>query len=284
MDANDVIEKALVGRWIAGDSIDDAIVRARRLNAHGLVAIINYLGEEFTDKKDVDDAVGMYLELIGQVKENNVRADVSVKLTQLGLWINKRMAERNYSEIISFARKHGVFVWIDMETSKDVATTIDIYRKHARKGGVGITIQSSLRRSAKDVRDIVSFDGVIRLVKGAYSEPADIGFKDRKAVTRNYRTLMGYLFKHGRKFTIATHDLDLVHDAVRLNTKYERDVEYAMLNGIRNDKALELAQEGRNVYIYVPFGGRWVGYSYRRLREAHNVGLVLSSLLERQKV
>ncbi len=284
MGAADAVEKLLVGRWIAGDSIDDAIARAKKLNARGIAAIINYLGEEFTQKQDVDNAVGTYLSLIGEIKENEVRADVSLKLTQLGLWMSEKTAAKNYSEIVSFAKRHGIFVWIDMETSRDVDATIRIYKKHIAKGNVGITIQSALKRSGRDIEGIVAAGGVVRLVKGAYPEPASVGYTTRSAVTRNYETLMSYLFRHGRRFVIATHDKRMLDRAVKLDAQYSRDVEYAMLSGVRNNLLLRMAQEGRNVRIYVPFGSRWVGYSYRRLREASNAKLVLRSLLEYEKV
>ncbi len=284
MGLNNAVQKLLVGRWIAGEGVEEAIRRTRRFNARGIETIINYLGEEFRDKREVDDAVATYLKLIRAIKESGVMADVSLKLTQLGLRIDKGMAERNYTRILSFAKKSDVFVWIDEETYGDVGPTMAIYKRYCGGGFAGITIQSSLRRSLNDIRGILKAKGVVRLVKGAYHEPEQSGFNDRAEITRNYYVLMDYLFRHGNKFTIATHDLNIVRKALSLNRRYNRAVEYAMLNGIRNSYAMRLASEGHTTYIYVPFGRRWIDYSYRRMREASNIKLLLHSLLEDQRI
>jgi proline dehydrogenase len=274
-----VFERIFAGRWIAGPTLDDAMRRTRQLNALGMGAIINYMGEEFREKDEVADAVAMNLRLIRAIRKAGANASVSLKPTQLGLRIGKAFARSNYNRIVGFARKHGVFVWLDAESQDTVDDAISVYVGQARKGGVGVTLQAYLRRSEADLQRLISKKAVVRLVKGAYKESARVAFVDRKEVTRNYLLLMRQLFAGAREFTIATHDSSLINEALKLNRSYRRRVTYAMLNGIRNGYAATLAERGNRVALYVPFGPRWIEYSVRRLREESHLLLVLRSLL-----
>jgi proline dehydrogenase len=272
------LEKALAGRWIAGAGIDDAILRAEALNSMGMGAILNYLGEEFTAKADVEEAVLTYTRLVNKITRERVVASISVKPTQLGLRIGRRLAERNYSKVVSAARGRNVFVWLDMEAYDTVDATFALYSRQAARKGVGIALQAGLRRSLDDAKRIVGMRGVVRLVKGAYREPERLGFASRSEVTRNYSRIMGYLFRNSSAFTIATHDGSLIREALSLNRSYRRDVTYAMLNGIRNGYAQRLAATNNSVSIYVPFGARWLDYASRRLSERGHAALAIRSM------
>lgn len=276
---SEVGERLLAGRWIAGPRIFDAIRRAKALNALGMSAIINYMGEEFTNMRDVSEAVATQLRLVRTIRKNGIDASLTVKMTQLGLRISKKLAKRNYDRIVALARKNSVFVWLDAESQDTVEDAISIYEGQVRRRGVGIAVQSYLKRSEGNVRGLLKRRAVIRLVKGAYKESAKIAFGTKKETTKNYAVLMRHLFKAAKEFTIATHDSVLIDEAMTLNRSYRRKVTYAMLNGIRNNYAARLASQGNSVAIYVPFGTRWVEFSYRRLREASHLLLVLRSLL-----
>ncbi|MDE1873510.1 MAG: proline dehydrogenase family protein [Candidatus Micrarchaeota archaeon] len=273
------MERIFAGRWIAGAETGDAVRRAKRLNALGISAILNYIGEDLTDARDINDAVSTNLRLIAEIRKAKLNASVSLKLTALGLCLSRRAARKNYDRIVGAARRAGVFVWIDAESEDTIEDTIAIYEGQVRKHGVGITVQAYLRSSGKNLQRLAKRKAVVRLVKGAYSESGKIAFETRAQTTGNYRTLMHEAFANLKEFTIATHDSSLIDEAMLLNRSHRRKITYAMLNGIRNTYAARLAEQGYSVAIYVPFGTRWFGYSLRRLREESHLLLVLRSLL-----
>lgn len=277
---SDFLERFFAGRWIAGPAIGDAVSKARELNSLGEEAILNYLGEQFTEKEDVEDAVSTYLRLIRDMGKNRLRASIAVKITQLGLLISEAVAMQSYGRIVAEARKRHIFVWLDMESHDTIDSTIETYLSQARKGGVGIAIQSYLKRSGRDVQRLVKQGAVVRLVKGAYKESEEIAFRGRAEITSNYARLLRYLFEHAKEFTIATHDGSMIDEALLLSKRQRRKVTYAMLNGIRSRYAAHLASKGKRVAIYVPFGRRWVNYALRRLKEKEHVLLVLRSLVD----
>jgi proline dehydrogenase len=276
---SEFLERAIASKWIAGPSINDALRRAEHFNKLGMHAIINYLGEELTSEKEVEDAVEKYASIIREIKNNRLNASISVKITQLGLRIGKALAYKNYDKLAESARKNKVFLWLDMEASDTVDETIKAYERQVDKGNVGIAIQAYLRRSANDIRELVETNGVVRLVKGAYSEKREIVFQRKEEINKNYERLMLYLFKNARAFTLATHDSNMIEKGLELNKKYKKEVTYAMLNGIRNEYAKSLAEHGERVAIYIPFGHKWINYAYRRMRERRHVSLIMRSLI-----
>ena len=280
MDVGDEIEKAVAGRWIAGATIKDALDVARKLNGHGVGAQINYLGELFTKAKDVADAISTYEKLIQTISKNKIKADVSVKPSQLGMLMGDGLLKENFARIAEAAEHHGVFVWIDMEEDTYTDKEIWLHGTQMGKGNVGICIQSYMRRSLGDVRMLVRKGAAIRLVKGAYYTPRNRNYLDRPKATTNFLKIMGYLFEHSKRFMLATHDVGIIEKARVLNKMYKRDVEFAMLNGINNKYIADLARAGERASIYVPFGSRWLDYSYRRLKERSNLKLIMESILE----
>ncbi len=279
---NGFAEKLLAGRWMAGAEVHNALEVARKLNDHGMRAIINYLGEAYTEQYKVEHAVDTYMRLIRYIEQTKSSADISVKMTQLGLLIGKDVAERNYAEILAAARRAKVFVWVDMEESTYVDDTIEIYTSHMYGDMCGICIQAYLKRSEKDLLSLLKRGATIRLVKGAYTSSRSKGYATRAEVTDNFAKLMSLLFGKGRSFTIATHDLTMIDMALKANKTAHKDVTYAMLKGIRNGFIEELAKQGEKVSVYVPFGEEWIPYSYRRLKEAGHLKLLLRSLFERK--
>lgn len=277
-----ILERVLSGRWIAGPYISDAINQAQKFNGYGITPIINYLGEDYNERADVKKSIAVYKELIARISEARIRADISVKPTQLGLKIDEQYFEKNYILLSRLALSKNIRLWLDMETADYVDQTISAYKRAVHLGNVGICIQSYLRRSRRDIRELLDYDihANIRLVKGAYTSNKSSAFIGRDKITDNYHTLMRYLFEKGRRFTIATHDDGIVTEAIRMNLKYKRDVTYAMLRGIRNGYLIQLSKMGFQTSIYVPFGDEWVSYSYRRLKEGGHLSLIIRSLFD----
>ncbi len=274
----DVAERIFAGRWIAGPRIADAIRRAKAINSAKMSVIINYLGEDFEDRKEVSSAVFTYLQVIKEIKRSRLDASISLKPTQIGLKISGALARRNLEKIARQGRKQGVFVWIDMEAQDTIDDTISLYESQVEQGGVGIVLQAKMKRSKKDLRRLIKKNAVVRLVKGAYSGGTKAFLDTHEKVDQNFMALSRMLFKGSKEFTIATHDSRLIDEALLMNRAHRRKVTFAMLNGIRNRYAETLALSGNRVALYVPFGSRWVDYSYRRLREMGSLLLVLRSL------
>ncbi len=272
-------EKLIAGRWIAGATLDDAVRRSKQLNGMGYKVTLNYLGEALREKAEMERATAVYMGLINAIHRNRLNADISIKPTQIGVGSDVGYAKKAYSGIVSAARNAHVYTWLDMESHQYVDATIRLCLGESKKGMVGICIQSYLKRSASDIRRVVRAGCGVRLVKGAYSESSRIAYASRDAVENNYISLMHYLFRHSDNFIIATHDTRLIEEAEELNKTYRRHVEYAMLNGIRNSYSKMLVKRGESVLLYVPFGEKWLDYSYRRLRELGHLSLVLRSLL-----
>ncbi len=280
-----MLERIFASRWIAGPYIDDAISDIKKFNKLKITPMMNYLGEDFNNLKNVEASVNIYIRLINAIKKNKLNADISLKPTQLGLLINNKILTANYLKLVSIAQKSNIFIWLDMENSQYVDDTIKLYYKslNNKYKNTGICIQSYLKRSEKDIKQICSKQGIIRLVKGAYREPSNIAYTSWIEITQNYIKLMKYLFMHSNNFLLATHDLNIIHNALKLNKQYKKTINFAMLKGIKNRYLAELAKT-QATFIYIPFGTEWFSYSFRRLREAGHLRLLIKSLFENQNV
>ena len=277
-------ERWLAGRWIAGPDMDDALLRAEAINRKRILVLINYLGEDFARRADVEEAVDTYLILISEMAQRRIHGDISVKPTQIGLGISYGLMRKNYAMIIEKAKREGIFVWLDMEEPRHVSAVIRMYLHEGTKVG-GRCIQSYLKRSLDDVKAIVKGNGTVRLVKGAYSYKEGAGMiEGKREIGSNYREIMRYLFDNSPRFMIATHDMSIVKEVLELNRRHKRNVTYAMLNGINNAAAKELAKRGEKMALYLPFGTRWISYSYRRLKEIGHLRLILNSLFRSQEI
>ena len=283
MDFNDMVEHIFASRWISGTRMEDAIKSSTHFNGLGIRTVINYLGEDIAKQVVVDSTVDTYIRLIRYIKNYNINADISVKPTQLGLSISEQEAMANYSKLVKNARLSSVFVWLDMEGEPTVDSTLKMYLSEVQQGGVGICLQAYLKRTESDLQRISKSGGIIRLVKGAYSSSKSKSFTTWEEVTRNYAKLMQMAYEKCTEFTIATHDIEMIKKSMELNKKYKRKVTYAMLKGIRNRLAVKIAKDNK-MSLYVPFGDQWISYSYRRLKEAGHLKLLLKSLFEKQGV
>jgi len=273
-------------RWIAGNTIDDALVSAETAYRSGRHAIINKLGEYHTSKKQINTSMEEYQKIVNSFRKWKIRGAISVKPTQIGLSISQKECYRNFEKIIQNARDAHVFVWLDMESSEHTDATIEIYHTFFSKyERLGIALQANLKRSENDLNDLLGIGAKIRLVKGAYREKARISFKTKNDVDRNYIKLMKILFKKGNEFGIATHDAKIIQKAQNLSKKYPRKFEFQFLKGLREELKPDLIKKRFVVSDYIPYGINWLPYSIRRIKERkRNILLLGSSLIQSHRV
>ncbi|MGQ0638248.1 MAG: proline dehydrogenase family protein, partial [Nitrososphaerota archaeon] len=246
----------------------------------------NKLGEHLTSKTQIENTVKQYIMIVSSLKKSGIEGGISVKPTQLGLSRSRNECLQNYNIIIEKAALSQAFVWIDMESSEHTDDTIgiylDLFYKYER---LGLALQANLRRSKKDLMRLLEKGAKIRLVKGAYRENKEIAFQSRKQVDQNYRALMEILFLKGNEFGIATHDYNMIEQAIKLSKKYEKKFEFQMLKGIRDELKPDLLQKGFSIAEYIPYGTNWLPYSIRRLKERkRNILLLGSSFLHSHRV
>lgn len=258
-------------RFIAGDTLDDAIEVVRQANLSGIRAILDLLGE---NTGSIEDARRACRELIEAQNRLHLECDdcyLSVKLTQLGLHQDGDFCGQNLAAVAGHARGFGKFVCVDMEDSSCTDKTLEIVEKeHARSGNVGTVIQAYLYRSEQDLIRMIDRSVPIRLVKGAYREPEAIAYRRKKDTDANYVKLMKLLLENGTYPAIATHDASIImatEEFVRKNKIPKESFEFQMLYGIRRDLQRRLAGDGYNVRLYIPYGSHWYPYFMRRLAE-----------------
>lgn len=258
-------------RFVAGETLDEAIQVARVLNPKGMHVTLDHLGENVTDAKEAKAATQDFLTSLEAIQRNKVDANISLKLTALGLDISQELCEQNVWRILECAKQYGMFVRIDMESSAYIDQTMDITRRmHERYEHVGTVMQSCLYRTRKDVEQLIAQGVRVRLVKGAYKEPKTVAYQNKSDVDHNYVQLMMLLLLKGNYPAIATHYEAIIH----ATCKYARDhgiskdaFEFQLLYGIRRDLQEKLVSEGYNMRIYVPYGSQWYPYLMRRLAE-----------------
>ena len=262
-------------RFIAGESVEEAIQTTRDLNNQGLLVSLDYLGESVTNAKDTEAVVATYRQLIGKIGSENLKASVSLKLTHMGLDISEDLCVNNLRHILSDAKTHGIDVTMDMESSEYTDRTLRIYRTLRDEydfSNVGTVIQAYLYRSKDDMRELASEGATIRLCKGAYLEPESVAFPEKADVDAQYVQIMvDYLDAPQPAFLqIATHDENMItraEAAISEKGLAKDHSEFQMLYGIRTPRQLSLAAAGYPVRVYVPFGEAWYPYFMRRLAE-----------------
>jgi proline dehydrogenase len=275
--------KQLVQRFIAGETLAPALTAVQELNRLGITATLDHLGESITSEAATFQEVQEYERALQQIAAANVKTNVSVKLTQLGLDIDEQLCLANTRQLVEAAARHGNFVRIDMEDSARTDVTLRIFRTlRAEFENVGIVIQSYLYRSAQDIEDILAMNGRIRLCKGAYKESADVAFPEKAEVDANFVKLMQRLLPSGIYHGIATHDEAMIAatKAFVHQQNLPRDAfEFQMLFGVRRDLQVKLVEEGYRVRVYVPYGEAWYPYFMRRLAERPaNIWFVVKNL------
>ena len=275
-------------RWIAGYSSTDAIAEARKSNQNGMSAIINYLGEANTERSQIDNSVSEYFTILDLLKAKNVSGSISVKPTQIGLSVGYDICLENFRKISEKAKQSGHFIWIDIESSNFVEDTLSIYLEILRKNrDTGVAIQSYLRRSHSDLLHLMENSANLRIVKGAYSEEKLQAYQSNNEITQNFSALMKLVFKESSYkgiVAIATHDSNLVNEALALSTKGSermKSLQFQLLKGVRDELKQQLVKKGYEVLEYIPYGEKWLQYSLRRIRERkRNIFLLARSLIE----
>jgi proline dehydrogenase len=258
-------------RFVAGESIAEALAAVRRLKSDGFDFTLDHLGESVNDPAAAQAATRAYLEILDRLEAEGLRPNISIKLTSLGLALNEALARQNLAAIAARARQHRGFVRIDMEGSPYTESTLRVFRYlDAPRDSVGVVIQAYLYRSEKDVEDLIARGAWVRLTKGAYQEPPEIAFPKKTQVDANYVKLMKKLLASSGYHAIATHDPQMIaatqEYAREKGTGPER-FEFQMLYGVRRRLQRELVQQGYRVRIYVPYGRQWYPYFMRRLAE-----------------
>jgi proline dehydrogenase len=279
--------KRLTTRFIAGETTDEAVAAIRDVNARGCSASFDHLNESVSSVAETEAEVKEYLDVLARIETTGIDSNVSIKLTQFGLEIDPELAYRNARRIVADAVRRGNFVRVDMEGSNVTQATIDIFKRLRSEFGlneVGIVVQSYLYRTMDDVRDLLTIPARIRLCKGAYNEPPEVAYPEKKDVDENYVRLMQVLLSSGVYHGIATHDPKMIEATIDFAQREglgKETFEFQMLYGIRRDLQEQLARDGYRLRVYVPYGKHWYPYFMRRLAERPaNIWFVLKNLFK----
>ena len=265
--------KSFASRFVAGETVATALDAVRGLNAKGITASLDLLGESTTNEKEAYQSQREYLQLLDLIEREKLNANVSVKLTAMGMDISDALCIKVTREILERAKQYGNFVRLDMESSHYTQKTLDLFEAHFYpdfRANVGIVLQSYLYRTEADVKRANELGARVRICKGAYKEPPEVAFPEKSDVDRNYDTSMHHLMEHGNYPGIATHDEQIIAEARRFAK--EKGIasdrfEFQMLYGVRRDLQEGLVRDGYRVRCYVPFGTQWYPYLMRRLAE-----------------
>jgi proline dehydrogenase len=280
--------KSVIGffskKYIAGETLHDAVNYVKNLNSKDIYATIDVLGESIKSKEEALEAKKDALQVLDAIDKNKLKANLSIKPTQMGLSIDEEFAYQQVMELVEKAASINNFVRIDMEDSPFTDKTINLYNRiYDKYKNVGIVIQCYMKRSYDDVIIMNKIGTNYRLCKGIYVEPASIAYKDKQAIRENYMKILGAMFKDGNYVGIATHDKYLIDAAYKMikeknipNEKFE----FQMLLGVREDLRDKINNDGYKIRIYVPFGKDWHAYSIRRLKENPSIaGHIVKSIL-----
>lgn len=260
-------------RFVAGETLAQAVRAISALNAKGIMATFDHLGENVDTPQAAKAAAGSYLAVLEAIKRYRLNSNVSLKLTQMGLDVDQELCYKNVSRICQKAREMDNFVRIDMESSAYTDRTLDMFRRLWNEGGyhnVGVVLQAYLYRTEEDVREMNRLGARVRLCKGAYNEPEEVAFPEKADVDANYAKLVRLLLTEGKYPGIATHDSRLIEYTKRFAASKgiaPSRFEFQMLYGVRRSLQEQLVQQGYNMRVYVPYGKEWYPYFMRRLAE-----------------
>lgn len=281
--------RRMSSRFVAGETISDALRSTREVNELGMSVSLDNLGENVSDAEEARHSAALYEQLLDEIEAQKLNANVSLKLTHMGLDVDPALAEQITGDLVGKAAARNNFVRVDMEGSDYTERTLDfvhaLHRKEENRGAVGAVIQSYLFRSESDVRKLCDAGIRVRLCKGAYREPPEIAFQKKSEVDANFVLLMQMLLRSDVYHGIATHD-DAMIDATIQFARSEgispEHFEFQMLYGIRRDRQQQLVADGWNMRVYIPFGTEWYPYFMRRLAERPaNALFILKNLFRR---
>ena len=267
------IAKSFASRFVAGETLDSAVPAVRELNRRGITASLDLLGESVHNEQEARAAGGEYLKVLDRIAREKLDANVSVKLTAMGLDVSEELCVSIMRDVLERARKYDSFVRLDMEASSYTQKTLELFENRLYpefRGTVGVVLQSYLYRTHADVEHMNALGARVRICKGAYKEPASVAFPDKRDVDANYVKCMQELTLNGNYPGVATHDEAMIQatKTFALENKIGRDqFEFQMLYGVRRDLQEKIVQEGWRMRCYVPFGTQWYPYLMRRLAE-----------------
>ena len=279
--------KGFASRFVAGETLDTALEAVKQLNGKGITATLDLLGESVRNEGEARESARAYIEMLDRIQKQHLDANVSVKLTAMGLDISEDLCVANMQNILDRAREHQSFVRLDMESSEYTQKTLDLFYERlypSYRGNVGIVLQSYLYRTSSDVEEANKASARVRLCKGAYKEPAAVAYPEKKDVDESYLRCMRSLLTNGHYPGIATHDEAIVRETKRFAR--ENDIkpdqfEFQMLYGVRRDLQDKLIAEGFRLRVYVPFGTQWYPYLMRRLAERPaNVAFITGNIVK----
>jgi len=273
--SNWFLAKRVAHRFVAGETIAEAVEATKQLNSVGILVTLDYLGESIETEKDAEEVVSTYQNLLDAIHQHTLKASVSVKPTHLGLDISEELCMTNLRHILTKAKEHGIQITIDMESTKYTDVTIRMFRTLRDEydfDNVGTVIQAYLRRSEDDMHALTREHSHIRICKGAYLEPPELAFPEKSDVDNNYVKLTEqYLTGDDQSYLcIATHDENMITQSKAIISQHnipQDRYEFQMLYGIRSDRQQEIANDGEKMRVYVPFGEAWYPYFVRRLAE-----------------
>ncbi|MEL7833311.1 proline dehydrogenase family protein [Fodinibius sp. Rm-B-1B1-1] len=277
----------LAKRFVAGESFDQAIPKVEELNKKDIKVTLDLLGENVEDRQTADDTVDNYIKLLNNIDESGLDSTISIKLTMMGLDIDKQYCKENLFKLLDVARENDQFVRIDMEGSDYTQETIEIFKEAFQEYGrhVGIVIQAYLYRTKEDIEELADIGADVRLCKGAYKEPKDIALQNMDDIREAFKEYAKVLLEKTPYPRMATHDDELINWVKEYTN--ENDIgtsrfEFQMLYGLRQETMEEFVADGYNARIYVPFGTMWFPYFKRRLMERkENIWFVLSTLFQK---
>jgi proline dehydrogenase len=276
-------------RFIAGESVEDAIAAARAIQSRGMLVTLDHLGEGVSSITSADQGTRAYLKLMQRISEEGIERNLSLKLTQLGLTIDRATCVDNLRRILDAAGTHGFFIRIDMENSQLTQVTLDVFETIWEQGyrNAGTVLQSYLRRSMEDARRLIRLGARVRLVKGAYREPRSVAYQRKAEVDAAFVRLMKLLLVEGSYPAIATHDPRMIGATRGFADSHAiapDRYEFQMLYGVRRDLQTVLTAEGLRVRVYIPFGHEWFPYFMRRLGERPaNLAFVVRNLIRERR-
>ncbi|AEH46569.1 proline dehydrogenase family protein [Parageobacillus thermoglucosidasius] len=273
-------------RFVAGETIEQAVEVIKQLNKKGLAVTVDYLGEFVDNEQEANDMADHCIEAIEAIHREKLDAQLSLKMTSMGLDISEELVMRNMRRILDTAKLHDVFVTIDMEDYSRCQKALDIFKRlKTEYDNVGTVLQAYLYRTVSDIEDLKNYHPNLRLVKGAYKEPPEVAFPDKKDVDENFKKIIKMHLLNGNYTAVATHDDAIIEYTKRLVKEYNipnSQFEFQMLYGIRPERQEQLAREGYTMRVYVPYGTDWYGYFMRRLAERPaNVAFVLKGVLRK---
>jgi proline dehydrogenase len=273
-------------RFVAGETIEQAVEVIKQLNKKGLAVTVDYLGEFVDNEQEANEMANHCIEAIEAIGREKLNSQLSLKMTSMGLDISDDLVMRNMRRILDTAKEHGVFVTIDMEDYSRCQKTLDIFKQLKKEyDNVGTVLQAYLYRTVSDIEDLKDYHPNLRLVKGAYKESPEVAFPDKKDVDENFKKIIKMHLLNGNYTAVATHDDAIIEYTKQLVKEYNipnSQFEFQMLYGIRPERQEQLAREGYTMRVYVPYGTDWYGYFMRRLAERPaNVAFVLKGIFRK---